>query len=94
MLKLKRRAPKYPLWDAGPFTLVLCDGGFYGNGTHCWPKLTLILRDRWTRSNGRDGRAVIARRVSVPMPYVRWGINPLRSRLNRGFVQAYYKLLG
>jgi hypothetical protein len=67
---MRRSGMTYRLHDFGPLT-VACGGNFVCDGSHRWPKVDLILRDRWTKpSCTGKGRAIIARTISIPLPYV------------------------
>lgn len=84
-----RKGMTYRLYDHGPLTLA-CGTHFMGDGPHRWPTLTLILRDRWTKSNGRGGRATIYRRLELPLPFIRFNT---AWRLRRFGVLRLYGLL-
>lgn len=69
----RRPGRTYPLYDFGPLTISAL-GNWKCDGSHRWPKLDLILRDRWLAGpacSGR-GRALKYRRLSIPLPWVHW----------------------
>jgi len=85
----RRTGSTYRIHDAGPFTVAF-GGNWVCDGSHRWPKVDLIFRDRWSRSNGRGGRATIYRRLSLPLPYIRWStayqhpvLKPIHQRIDR-----------
>lgn len=68
----RRPGSSYPLYDAGPVTVAAL-GRWVCDGSHRWPTLDLIFRDRWLAGPScTGGRALRARRLSVPLPWVPW----------------------
>jgi hypothetical protein len=62
----------YRVYDVGPFTVACC-GSFVSDGSHRWPRIDLIARDRWFGGPScSGGRALRYRRVSLPLPWVPW----------------------
>lgn len=81
--------------DFGPFT-VSCVSSWTSDGSHRWPIVDVIFRDRWTRDNGHGGKATIYRRVHFPLPYVKWStaykfrfLRPLNQGFNRLYRWAF-----
>lgn len=69
---MRRAGMVAPVYDFGPFTIAAL-GRWACDGSHRWPTLDLIFRDRWTRPSctGR-GRATVYRRLTVPLPWIHW----------------------
>jgi len=89
---MKRRGHTSRIHDFGPITIA-CVGSWVSDGSHRWPVVDLIFRDRWSKPSctGR-GRATVYRRLHIPLPYVmwRWGYrHPILRPFNRGFDRLY-----
>lgn len=92
---MRRVGHTYRLHDWGPFTVA-----FFSNwrcdGSHRWPRVDLVFRDRWFAGRScTGGRALRYRRLSIPMPYVKWGFayrHPYLMPANRAFDNLYRKV--
>lgn len=96
---MKLRAPSGPrLYDAGPFT-ISCLSNFFCDGSHRWPKIDVIFRDRWFhRSLTCTGsKATRYRRLHIPLPYLTfataWKFRRFGAlRISTGCTKLYYRL--
>jgi hypothetical protein len=94
MLRKFARGSSRNLWDFGPVTVSACSD-FICDGSHRWPKVVVIFRDRWLHNTQRadgNGKCIRYRRVSLPLPYVRWDYRqPVRSRISTALTRLYYR---
>lgn len=93
---MRRRGHTYRIHDFGPFTIA-CAGSWVADGSHRWPVVDLIFRDRWSRPSCTGvGRATIYRRLHIPLPYIRWRtsyrfpiLRPIQRRFDRFYRWAF-----